>query len=102
MADQLPDYVMRALIDDRMAQLQADKDTELEEYLAALPTPIHLIIDMAELEAREQANEEAAREDQRQLLHHEVQADACRRRLALGRIEKRELFNRRRGLERNV
>ena len=32
MADQLPDYVMRALIDDRMAQLQADKDTELEEY----------------------------------------------------------------------
>ena len=43
MPDDIPDFVMRALIDDRLTQIQADRDTELEDYLAALPTPIHLI-----------------------------------------------------------
>lgn len=42
MPDDIPDFVMRALIDDRLTQIQADRDTELEDYLAALPTPIQI------------------------------------------------------------
>ena len=79
--------VMRALIDDRMDPTSGRQDTEPEEYPAALPTPIHLIVDMAELEDANTANEEAARHDQRQLLHHEVQATPADDALALDASE---------------
>lgn len=102
MPDDIPDYVMRALIDDRLTQIQADRDTELEEYLAALPTPIHLIVDLPELHARFAHNRSEHAATLGELLAGEVRCDALRRRLAVLRAERIELDNRRRGLEPNV
>ena len=102
MPDDIPDFVMRALIDDRLTQLRADQDTELEDYLATLPTPIHLIVDLPELDGLIEREEDGIRVDQRALLYHETAADSCRRQLADRRIRHRELINRRRGLESNV
>lgn len=102
MADQMPDFVMRALVDDRRAQLRADDDQELEDYLASLPTPIHLIVDLPELTERTERNHGEYINTQRELLAGEVRCDALRRRLAVLREERTELDNRRRGLEPNV
>ena len=102
MPDDIPDYVMRALIDDRLTQIQADRDTELEEYLATLPTPIHLIVDLPEINERTEHNHAEYINTQRELLACEVRCDALRRRLAVLREERTELDNRRRGLESNV
>jgi hypothetical protein len=102
MADEMPDFVKRALIDDRLAQLQADRDDEIEEYLATLPTPIHLIVDLPELNDRTEHNHAEYVTTQRELLAGEVRCDALRRRLAVLREERIELDNRRRGLESNV
>lgn len=98
----IPDFVMRALIDDRLTQIQADRDTELEDYLAALPTPIHLIVDLPELNDRSEHNRSEHAATQRELLAGEVRCDALRRRLAVLRAERIELDNRRRGLESDV
>lgn len=102
MPDDIPDFVMRALIDDRLTQLRADQDTELEEYLAALPTPIHLIVDLPELHARFAHNRSEHAATLGELLAGEVRCDALRRRLAVLRAERIELDNRRRGLESDV
>ena len=72
MPDDIPDFVMRALIDDRLTQIQADRDTELEDYLAALPTPIHLIVDLPELNDRSEHNRSEHAATQRELLAGEV------------------------------
>ena len=102
MADDIPDFVKRALINDRLTQLQADQDTELEDYLATLPTPIHLIVDLPELNERTDHNHAEHAATQRELLAGEVRCDALRRRLAVLRAERIELDNRRRGLESDV
>ena len=102
MADDMPDFVKRALINDRLTQLQADQDTELEDYLATLPTPIHLIVDLPELNERTEHNHAEYINTQRELLAGEVRCDSLRRRLAVLREERTELDNRRRGLESNV
>jgi len=102
MADDMPDFVKRALINDRLTQLRADQDTELEDYLAALPTPIHLIVDLPELNDRSEHNRSEHAATQRELLAGEVRCDALRRRLAVLREERTELDNRRRGLESDV
>lgn len=102
MPDDIPDYVMRALIDDRVTQIQADADAEAEEFLASLPTPTHLIVDLPELNDRTEHNRSEHAATQRELLAGEVRCDALRRRLAVLRAERIELDNRRRGLESDV
>ncbi len=99
---EIPDYVMRALIDDRVTQLQADADAETEAFLASLPTPIHLIVDLPELNDLSEHNRSEHAATQRELLAGEVRCDALRRRLAVLRAERIELDNRRRGLESDV
>ncbi len=102
MPDDIPDYVMRALIDDRVTQLQADADAETEAFLASLPTPTHLIVDLPELHARFAHNRSEHAATLGELLAGEVRCDALRRRLAVLRAERIELDNRRRGLESDV
>ena len=102
MADDMPDYVMRALIDDRRTQIRLDEEAASEEFYATTETPIHLIVDLPELDGLIEREEDGMRVDQRALLYHETAADCCRRQLADRRIRHRELINRRRGLESNV
>lgn len=98
----VPDFVMRALIDDRLDQIRADKDAELEAYLAALPTPIHLIVDVDEIDDRVRSLCANVAKNQRQLLHHEVQADKCRKAIASDQNELTELHIRRSDLTRKA
>lgn len=102
MPDDIPDYVMRALIDDRVTQIQADADAEAEEFLASLPTPTHLIVDVDEIDARTKELCAVVAKAQRQLLHHEVQADKCRRTIAVNQNDLTELHIRRRDLTRKA
>jgi len=100
MPDDIPDYVMRALIDDRVTQLQADSDAETEAFLASLPTPTHLIVDVAEVDARIKDLCASVANNQRKLIHHEVQADKCRRNITTDQNDLTELHIRRRHLTR--
>lgn len=102
MADDMPDFVKRALIDDRRTQIRLDEEAASEEFYATNETPIHLIVDLPELDGLIEREEDGMRVDQRALLYHETAADCCRRQLADRRIRHRELINRRRGLESNV
>lgn len=98
----VPDYVMRALIDDRVAQLRADDDQALADYLASLPTPIHLIVDVDEVDKRISDLCATVARNQRQLVHHEVKADKCRKAIALDQNELTELHIRRTDLTRKA
>lgn len=103
MADQIPDYVMRALIEDRLDQIRADDDQVLADYLASLPTPVHLIVDLDELDERVRTLCAEVAKNQRHLLNLEVQADKYRKSIAADHEELTELHIRRRDLEaRNV
>ena len=102
MADDMPNFVKRALIDDRRTQIRLDEEAASEEFYATTETPFHLIVDLPELNERTEHNHDEYINTQRELLAGEVRCDSLRRRLAVLREERTELDNRRRGLESNV
>lgn len=99
----IPDYVLRGLADDAIADMHADEDERHAVFLKTLPTPAHQLIDLGAVDQRITDVREELAAVRFELEGHEFDAEQLRRRSATLRTDLTELHERRHVLEaRNV
>lgn len=96
----MPDHVLRSLKRDALEEIRIEEDQRHADYLKQFPTPVHQLIDLAEVNERIRDAREELDANQWQIQNLRAKADKLSRANAAIRSELDELHDRRRGLER--
>ena len=94
----IPDYVLRGLADDAITEARLIEDERHAAFLKASPVPVHLLIDLAEVDQRITDAREEMAANMFAIQNHRAKADGLSRRNAQLRLDLDQLHDRRRGL----
>lgn len=96
----IPDYVLRGLADDAATEARLIEDERHAAFLKASPVPVHLLIDLDEVDQLIDDTREELSANVFAIENHRAKADALSRRSTELRLYLDDLHDRRRGLTR--